>query len=116
MKDSNNPKRGVNRRDLLKGVTAVSLGLATGAYGAQEEPLEKRLRDARTFYINRPFKAPAISRHPKTGVPYSREFNIETSAQALVLLSSAPEKSDYAGKLLAKRLIQGRAAGILNTG
>ena len=31
MKDSDNPKHGIHRRDLLKGVTAASLGLATGA-------------------------------------------------------------------------------------
>ena len=28
----------LNRRDALKGMAAVSLGIATGAYGAQEEP------------------------------------------------------------------------------
>ncbi len=29
----------LNRRDVLKGMAAVSLGIATGAYGAQEEPV-----------------------------------------------------------------------------
>ena len=37
MKESRNPKRGVNRREALKGVAAASLGLATAAYGAQKE-------------------------------------------------------------------------------
>ena len=31
MKDPKKPKHGIHRRDLLKGVTAASLGLATGA-------------------------------------------------------------------------------------
>jgi hypothetical protein len=34
MEDSNNPKHGIHRRDLLKGVTAAGLGLATGALNA----------------------------------------------------------------------------------
>ncbi len=33
MKDSNNSKSSIHRRDLLKGITAVSLGLALGALG-----------------------------------------------------------------------------------
>ena len=33
MNESLNPKPGLHRRDLLKGVTAASLGLATGAIG-----------------------------------------------------------------------------------
>ena len=34
MREANESKHGLNRRDALKGVAAVSLGLATGAYGA----------------------------------------------------------------------------------
>ena len=34
MNESSESKRGLNRRDALKGMTAVSLALATGAYGA----------------------------------------------------------------------------------
>ena len=37
MKESNESKPGLNRRDALKGMTAVSLALATGAYGAPEK-------------------------------------------------------------------------------
>ena len=37
MNESNESKRGLNRRDALKGVAAVTLGLATGAYGAPQE-------------------------------------------------------------------------------
>ena len=33
MNDSNNPKSGIHRRDLIKGVTAASLGLAAGSIG-----------------------------------------------------------------------------------
>ncbi len=35
--ESSESKRGLNRRDALKGVAAVSLGLAVGAYGAPKE-------------------------------------------------------------------------------
>ena len=38
MREANESKHGLNRRDALKGMTAVSLALATGAYGAQEAP------------------------------------------------------------------------------
>ena len=37
MNESNEPKLSMNRRDALKGVAAVSLGLAVGAYGAPKE-------------------------------------------------------------------------------
>jgi len=37
MNESSEFKRGLNRRDALKGVAAVSLGLAIGAYGAPKE-------------------------------------------------------------------------------
>ena len=37
MNESSESKRGLNRRDALKGVAAVSLGLAVGAYGAPKE-------------------------------------------------------------------------------
>ena len=38
MNESNESERGLNRRDALKGMAAVSLGIASGAYGAREEP------------------------------------------------------------------------------
>jgi hypothetical protein len=38
MNEPSESKRSLNRRDALKGMTAVSLALATGAYGAQEAP------------------------------------------------------------------------------
>jgi hypothetical protein len=34
-------KHSLSRRDALKGMAAVSLGVATGAYGAQEESAEE---------------------------------------------------------------------------
>ena len=34
MKDSNNPKRGLHRRDLLKSAAAAGMGLTTGIIGA----------------------------------------------------------------------------------
>jgi hypothetical protein len=37
MNESSEFKRGLNRRDVLKGVAAVSLGLVIGAYGAPQE-------------------------------------------------------------------------------
>ena len=37
MIESNESKRGLNRRDALKGVAAATLVLATGAYGAPKE-------------------------------------------------------------------------------
>ena len=36
-----NRENRLSRRDVLKGVAAVSLGVATGAYGAQEESAEE---------------------------------------------------------------------------
>jgi len=36
MNESHNPKRGLHRRDLLKGVAAASLGFATGEFGAPQ--------------------------------------------------------------------------------
>ena len=44
MNESGNPKRGLHRRDLLKGVAAAGLGLATGAIGAPK-PLGKHRVD-----------------------------------------------------------------------
>ena len=38
MNESNESELSLNRRDALKGMAAASLGIATGAYGAQEEP------------------------------------------------------------------------------
>ena len=38
MNNSNDSKRGLYRRDLLKGAAAASLGIATGAYGAPKNP------------------------------------------------------------------------------
>ena len=35
--ESNESTPGLNRRDALKGMTAISLGLATGAYGAPKK-------------------------------------------------------------------------------
>ena len=37
MNESNESKLSMNRRDALKGVAAVSLGFAVGAYGAPQE-------------------------------------------------------------------------------
>ena len=37
MNESNESKRGVNRRDLLKGAAAASLGIATGAFAAPKD-------------------------------------------------------------------------------
>jgi hypothetical protein len=34
MKESSNPKRGLHRRDLLKGVAAAGLGLAAAGLGS----------------------------------------------------------------------------------
>ena len=39
MNESNESELSMNRRDALKGMAAASLGIATGAYGAQEEPV-----------------------------------------------------------------------------
>ena len=36
MNQSNNPSRGIHRRDLIKGMTAASLGFAAGAVGIPE--------------------------------------------------------------------------------
>lgn len=48
MEESAYRSGGLCRRDLLKGVAAVSLGLATGAYGARAE--SARVREPCMFW------------------------------------------------------------------
>ena len=66
MKDSNNSKRGVPRRDVLKGAAAAGLGLAAGASPSSASPQASPDRDLTRREHAKPGTPHSLLTHPPT--------------------------------------------------
>ena len=84
--------------------TATVVTIAENSDSMRHGFIERR-EQTRDFFRKKPYVKPAVEEHPKSGIPYSRKYNIESSSRAYVLLNDPKSSAaDYklAGDLLAE--------------
>ncbi|MDA0347611.1 MAG: LamG domain-containing protein [Verrucomicrobia bacterium] len=98
MNESHNPKRGIHRRDLLKGAAAASLGLATGAIGIPKA-FGQGSEKGSTIPVHWPVDLPGLHAYAQKSIVAGEEIEFRVSSSvpydlSVVQLGPEPENRD----------------------